>query len=268
LLVSASWVAAGIAEAPSSRPRASCRGPGRSRAGVSRSSPRRVRRPPLTASTRRTSAGSQRCARGRDHLGRGAADVGEAQAAQEPVELWGQRRRCGGLDAHRPASIRSACAARRSRSTASTRPSRDPARRARALRGCGARLATARRLVLASGDHARRRRPRALRRRSPRALGGSAGYGTPLFRGGRPAWNPGIFAGERRRPAASSSSSVMTPPRARDTSSELCRASPCMRSSRRHASATAPSSNEQLVAGDSSREYRLRATGARRPKRA
>jgi hypothetical protein len=32
-------------------------------------------------------------------------------------------------------------------------------------------------------------------------LGGSAGYRSPLLRGGRPAWNPGIVAGDRRRPA-------------------------------------------------------------------
>src|SRR5947209_2412617 len=35
-------------------------------------------------------------------------------------------------------------------------------------------------------------------------VGGSAGYLTPLFRGGRPALWPGIAAGERRRPVASS----------------------------------------------------------------
>ena len=45
--------------------------------------------------------------------------------------------------------------------------------------------------------------------------GRSAGYRTPLLRGGRPAWNPGIVADDRRRPARSSSSSDMVPPRAR-----------------------------------------------------
>src|SRR4051795_5068283 len=42
-------------------------------------------------------------------------------------------------------------------------------------------------------------------------LGGSAGYRTPLLRGGRPAWNPGAVAGDRRRPARSSSCSDMMP---------------------------------------------------------
>jgi hypothetical protein len=46
-------------------------------------------------------------------------------------------------------------------------------------------------------------------------LGGSAGYRSPLLRGGRPAWNPGMVAGERRRPARSSRNSDMAPPRAR-----------------------------------------------------
>jgi hypothetical protein len=35
-------------------------------------------------------------------------------------------------------------------------------------------------------------------------VGGSAGYRTPLLRGGRPALWPGIAAGERLRPVASS----------------------------------------------------------------
>jgi hypothetical protein len=39
------------------------------------------------------------------------------------------------------------------------------------------------------------------------------GVAHSLLRGGRPAWNSGIVAGERRRPAASSSCSGMTPPR-------------------------------------------------------
>jgi hypothetical protein len=42
-------------------------------------------------------------------------------------------------------------------------------------------------------------------------FGGSAGYRRPLLPGGRPAWNPGIVAGERRRPARSSNTSDMTP---------------------------------------------------------
>jgi hypothetical protein len=49
-------------------------------------------------------------------------------------------------------------------------------------------------------------------------LGRSAGYRGPLLCGARPAWNPGIVAGERRRPARSSNSSDMTPPRARRAS--------------------------------------------------
>jgi hypothetical protein len=39
----------------------------------------------------------------------------------------------------------------------------------------------------------------------------------PLLRGGRPAWNAGRVAGERRRPAASSSNSDLTPPRESET---------------------------------------------------
>jgi hypothetical protein len=39
--------------------------------------------------------------------------------------------------------------------------------------------------------------------------------GHPLSCGGRPAWNPGIVADERRRPARSRSSSDVTSPRAR-----------------------------------------------------
>jgi hypothetical protein len=38
-----------------------------------------------------------------------------------------------------------------------------------------------------------------------------------LFCGARPAWKPGVVAGERRRPARSSSNSDMRPPRARST---------------------------------------------------
>jgi hypothetical protein len=37
----------------------------------------------------------------------------------------------------------------------------------------------------------------------------SAGYRRPLFRGGRPAWNPGLIAGERRRATAGAAT---TPP--------------------------------------------------------
>jgi hypothetical protein len=40
--------------------------------------------------------------------------------------------------------------------------------------------------------------------------GGSAGYRRRLLRGGRPDWKPGIVAGDRRRPAASSSTVDMT----------------------------------------------------------
>ena len=42
-----------------------------------------------------------------------------------------------------------------------------------------------------------------------------------LLCGGRPAWNPGMVAGERRRPTRSSNSSDMAPPRASGTSSSL-----------------------------------------------
>jgi hypothetical protein len=42
-----------------------------------------------------------------------------------------------------------------------------------------------------------------------------------LFAGERPAWNPGFVAGDRRRPARSSISSDMTPPRARRNEPEL-----------------------------------------------
>jgi hypothetical protein len=41
-------------------------------------------------------------------------------------------------------------------------------------------------------------------------VGGSVGYRRPLLRGGRPEWKPGTVAGDRRRPAASSSTLDMT----------------------------------------------------------
>jgi hypothetical protein len=69
-------------------------------------------------------------------------------------------------------------------------------------------------------------------------FGGSAGYRTPLLRGGRPAWNAGIVAGDRRRPARSSSSSDMTPPRARRRA----------RASRNHrASASVPEQRREQI---------------------
>ena len=46
-------------------------------------------------------------------------------------------------------------------------------------------------------------------------LGRVGGIPDALLRGGRPAWNPGIVAGDRRLPARSSSGSDMVPPRAR-----------------------------------------------------
>jgi len=42
-------------------------------------------------------------------------------------------------------------------------------------------------------------------------IGGSAGYCSPLFRGGRPRWKPGTVAGERRWPATSSRTDSINP---------------------------------------------------------
>ena len=48
-------------------------------------------------------------------------------------------------------------------------------------------------------------------------FGRIGGIAETLVRGGRPAWKPGIVAGDRRRPARSSGISDIAPPRARRT---------------------------------------------------
>jgi hypothetical protein len=47
--------------------------------------------------------------------------------------------------------------------------------------------------------------------------GGSAGYRSPLLRGGRPQWKPGMVAGDRRRPAASSKTGLVMHGRSRES---------------------------------------------------
>src|SRR5215207_6958374 len=47
-------------------------------------------------------------------------------------------------------------------------------------------------------------------------FGRIGGIAETLFRGGRPAWKPGMVAGERRRPARSSSISDIAPPQGRE----------------------------------------------------
>jgi hypothetical protein len=42
-------------------------------------------------------------------------------------------------------------------------------------------------------------------------FGGSAADPRPVLRGGRPAWKPGVVAGDRRRPGASSKTFGITP---------------------------------------------------------
>ena len=62
---------------------------------------------------------------------------------------------------------------------------------------------------------------------------GSPGSAGPLLRGGRPAWKPGIVAGGPPTARGISSTSVMTPPRARRRATRIAEGSSCVPLSRR-----------------------------------
>jgi hypothetical protein len=84
--------------------------------------------------------------------------------------------------------------------------------------------------------------------------GGSAGYRRPLLRGGRPQWNPGMVAGHRRRPPASSKTESIMDASVRERRPSSRRIRDCWSSStatvaRGRAGAVGPASKRKRTSG-------------------
>jgi hypothetical protein len=98
-----------------------------------------------------------------------------------------------------------------------------------------------------------RDRRRTSRRRSPRRSAGFAGSAGPLLRGGRPAWKPGIVAGGPPTARGISSTSVMTPPRARRRATRIAEGSSGVPLSRRRVPLCEPTRAHRSGAARASR---------------